>query len=237
MKERPILFSAEMVRAILGGRKTQTRRVVSPPPPKDWSPMPKLESNTGRQCDAEHCGAWSHEGDADTDIRHCPYGTPGDRLWVRETFVVESNFNLDSEANYPPPFNDGRPIKRESDPEWGNYWKQCHYRATDELPDLIDPNTDKQCGWKPSLYMPRWASRLTLEIVKVRVERVQDISGRDVWAEGVDNGASNPAMGVRWENMQRMTFEKLWDSINAKRGFGWNTNPWVWVIEFRRIAQ
>ena len=84
--------------------------------------------------------------------------------------------------------------------------------------------------------MPRWASRITLEIVNVRVKRLQDISGRDVLAEGIDNGASNPAMGVRWENMQRMAFEKVWNSsINAKRGYGWNSNPYVWVIEFRKV--
>jgi hypothetical protein len=80
--------------------------------------------------------------------------------------------------------------------------------------------------------MPRWASRLALQITGIRAERVQDISGRDVLAEGVDNGKSNPTMGQRWENMQKMAYAELWDAINAKRGHFWASNPWVWVIEF-----
>lgn len=88
-----------------------------------------------------------------------------------------------------------------------------------------------------SRYCPRWASRTTLEVLSVRVERVQDITGRGVLAEGVDNGRSNPSMGARWENQQRMAFAALWDELNAARGHGWESNPWVWVIAFKRIEE
>lgn len=115
----------------------------------------------------------------------CPYGAVGDRLWMRESFVIESNFNLDSEKYYPPPFDDGRPIKRIEDDEYGTYWQQCHYSATDKLPELVNQNTGERCKWKPAIYMPRWASRITLEIVNVRVEQVQDISEEDARAEGI----------------------------------------------------
>ena len=96
-------------------------------------------------------------------------------------------------------------------------------------------NENGRSDWHPSIHMPRWASRITLEITDVRVQRVQEIGGADVLAEGVDNGSSNPTMGVRWENMQRMAFEKLWDSINAKRGFSWESNPRVCAVTFRRL--
>lgn len=96
-----------------------------------------------------------------------------------------------------------------------------------------DPNTT--CSRKcTGIHMPRWASRITLEVTGVRVERLQNISGRDVLAEGVDNGKSNPTMGMRWENMQLMAFEGLWVSINGAQS--WEDSPWVWVVEFRRAA-
>lgn len=102
---------------------------------------------------------------------------------------------------------------------------------------------DRECpkapltgAWKSPRFMPRWASRITLRVLDVRVERVQEITGRDVLAEGVDNGKSNPAQGERWENMQRMAFEELWESINGKRA-PWSSNPWTWVIQFERKAE
>lgn len=216
MTEHPILFSGEMVRAILDGRKTQTRRV----------------------CVHLYDGAWCLDPDDDDEdkqklIEACPYGVAGNRLWVRETFAVESNFNLDSEERYPPPFSDGRPIRRVEDDEFGQYWEQCHYRATDPPPYLVDTNTNDECGWKPSIHMPRWASRITLEIVNVRVEHVQEITGHDVIAEGVEFPDSETAEDApkRWDN-----FKNLWNSINEKRGYGWDKNQWVWVIEFKKVT-
>jgi len=136
----------------------------------------------------------------------CPHGIVGDRLWVRETWMPETEQGI---------------------PTGGTI-----YRAS---PNSPEPDGDVPLRWRPSIFMPRWASRITLEITGIRVERLQEITGRDVLAEGVDNGKSNPTMGVRWENMQRMAFEQVWNAINAKRGYGWAVNPWVWVIAFRRV--
>lgn len=237
--ERPILFSSEMVRAILRveNPKTQTRRVAkdqgagvqyqyvenNPTFPETWKGK-KAEPYTGWVVKYPDLALWLP--------RKCPYGKAGDRLWVRETFVVESNRHLDSEENYPPPFSDGRPIKRVDDVDYGCYWEQCHYCATDPKPDLVNQNTDEECGWSPSIHMPRWASRINLEAVSVRVERIQGIRTRDIIAEGVCEDESYLGSANRF----RHPFIALWDSINEQRGFGWDKNPWVWCVEFKRIG-
>jgi hypothetical protein len=192
MKERPILFSAEMVRAILDGRKTQTRRVAK----LNASGRVKLPGSPSNW----HC----EDPDA---VLACPYGQPGDRLWVRETFRVIDGQTQPRIA-----------IDYRADPE--DKW--C--RIGDFLCD------GKK--WTPSIYMPRLASRILLEITNVRVERVQEISDKDCLAEGI----ADLAIPLRPDlTMYRSSYADLWDSINAKRGFGWDANPWVWVIEFRRI--
>lgn len=175
MKERPILFSGPMVRAILDGRKTMTRRVIKN--------VPEILM-TGKAI-PELMGAYKKAW-----VTTCPYGQPGDRLWVREKWAC-----LD-------------PTKR----------TRVLY-AVDRGP--------KDYLWHSPIFMPRWASRLTREITAVRVERVQDITEEDAWAEGFndDDGYSSA----------RMWFMNIWDSINAKRGYGWDANPWVWVISFKRI--
>lgn len=176
MKERPILFSGEMVRAILEGRKTMTRRVIKP-----FVPI----------------------------IDFCPYGKTSDRLWVRETFAHVSSWSH---------YNRLAPNSK---------WL---YRADKEWP---------VSRWKPSIFMPRLASRITLEITGVRVEQVRDISENDASAEGLQDWYPDPQKpnpypnGGPYTNIQR--FAALWDSINKKRGYGWDSNPWVWVIEFKRI--
>ena len=207
MKEHPILFSAPMVRAILTGQKTQTRRVVKPQPayvcsdwtfdaePGDvvmyhWWPY-RLRESRGRNKRAA--------GEL-TPVRiKCPYGQPGDMLWVRETWRL-----WDSKAD-----SVIKGCLKEYDLD---YLKTCYveYRAT----------TDHDEGpWRPSIYLPRWASRLILHVKDVRVERLQDISYEDAQAEGVDPSR----------------FAELWNTINAKRGFGWENNPWVWVVTFKNL--
>ena len=191
-RTRPIVFSAPMVRAILEGRKTQTRRVVSPQPPPDavWG------ENQAQQIDR-----------FGRVVFPCyPHGQPGDRLWVRETWAT-----TEQSGDHP---NDAYVVYRATDPDW---------------------ETMEGWRWRPPIFMARSASRITLELTGVRVERVQDITTADVTVEGVDNGNSNPAMGKRWENMQRMAFESLWDSLNAKRGHPWASNPWCWVLNFKVI--
>jgi hypothetical protein len=226
MKERPILFSGEMVRAILDGRKPQTRRVIKPPPEHradGWHVATNPKSGYG-----------SEKVMRDFLPIYCPYGQPGDKLWVRETFVVESSFNSASAEDYPPPFKDGRPIKWTNDDEYGEYWEQCHYRATDLEPELHYGLDEPGCKWRPSIFMPRWASRITLEVTGVRVERVQDISEGDAQSEGVPVGALDT--GVTYVDSYVESFMRLWDCINGKRpGCAWEDNPWVWVVEFQKV--
>lgn len=236
-KERPILFSGPMVRAILEGHKTQTRRVIKNMPKR---PYPIGIAGSIFQFDEKlnSWQWWAHERDAfwrpRGDAIKCPYGQPGDRLWIRETFTIETNFNLDP---CDPPFKDERPVKWTESEDWGRYWEQCHYRATEPEHQLVHEDDCRKCeddgycnSWSPSIHMPRWASRITLEITNVRVERIQDINELDTLAEGIHVQCSDEDMSEQLE-----AFEDLWDSINAKRGFGWDKNPWVWVIEFRRL--
>ena len=145
----------------------------------------------------------------------CPYGVPGDRLWVRETHHIDY---------YP-----AGTLNAHGNPG------VIHYRADT---DIISQSWDGQ--WRPSIYMPRWASRITLEVVSVRVERVQDITPSDCIAEGVEVIANE--WGTPWYKgpqgewkSSREAFSAFWNSINAKRGFPWSSNPWVWVVEFRQV--
>ena len=187
MKDRPILFNAEMVRAVLDGRKSQTRRVIKPQPPPNHG---------------YHCGP----APGGINPPRCPYGVPGDRLWVRETWALGGDY-ANAKARRVP--------TSERSPEF------IRYRASQEK----GPHTGR---WRPSIHMPRWASRITLEVVAIRVERVQDTSYADIWAEGGPASDSDIVLSAWWRH--------LWDSINAKRGYGWDVNPWVWVVEFKVIA-
>lgn len=191
MKKRPILFNGEMVRAILDGRKTQTRRVMKVPP--------KMVDGVGIVYESDKC----------------PYGQAGDRLWVRETWGT----------------NPGNEHVKPSD--FVHNGAHIYYKADD-----IKMNWQVE-RWRPSIHMPRWASRITLEVTNVRVERVQDISARDIRAEGIDLTISekNTVHAYHVKSYLQSHFRRLWDSINAKRGYSWDSNPWVWVVEFKVIDQ
>ena len=211
MKERPIRFSAPMVRAIIDGSKTQTRRVV-----KGWVP-----------CKPENDGesdVWQvYNGDTVAFTFLCPYGKPGDRLWVRETWAETDR-------------HDGTPV--------------VAYRAGGCIgvgrtqrdgPDHLirafawDDAPEGGIRWRASIHMPRWASRILLEVTDVRVERLQDISEADAQAEGVKVDGNGHAVRDDVVNVggARTAFAELWESINGPDS--WATNPWVWVVEFRRI--
>ncbi|KVL84144.1 hypothetical protein [Burkholderia stagnalis] len=227
MKERPILFSGPMVRAILEGRKTQTRRVVKLP---HTNPLGVWESTTvgghgTRLADgsaAPELPAIWHTRTGDCLV--CPHGNAGDRLWVRETHEVR---RIGTET-----FDGGRPTRR---------YAGITYQADGGRAEVdIDLNTfqaldaKESRGWSPSIHMPRWASRITLEITGVRAERLQSISWEDAIAEGIPD----PRRAARRVDPMEgcvAQFRTLWDGLNAARGHGWDANPWVWRIEFRRI--
>lgn len=198
--EHPMLFSSEMVRAILEGRKTQTRRVIKP--------QPSL---------IDQVLHWNHK--AKGILRYgsleymgkelplcCPYGKVGDLLWVRETYCGE-------QTTY---------TKRHK--------MHCVAYKADE---------GYRCGelkqykgrWRPSIFMPKWAARIWLEITGIKVERVQDISRKGAEAEGCKECSD----GTGWYGAE-VQFCKLWDSLNAKRGYGWSENPFCWVLSFKRVA-
>lgn len=209
MRERPILFAGPMVRAILGGEKTVTRRVMKPQPTPSnmgghsW-PCPIHQTMLHVEQEMQNGeGIWGGLADS-----ACPHGAPGDRLWVRETFATLSAGQYE-------------PVK----PAYG-YGQEVRFAATDPLADC-DVGV-RGYPWRPSIHMPRWASRILLEITAVRVERVQDISDEQALAEGVDQtNTSIPGYA-------RQRFQDLWESINGAGS--WDANPWVWVVEFKRIT-
>lgn len=214
MKRYPGTFSDAMIRAILAGKKTQDRRVIKPQPQKNDAPARPYNTPEGKW-------AWVLEtGMGVSGTFTSPFGRPGDRFWVPECFEIGH------ESGHGNAYTLLRPSgASECD-------GKVFYRADDAVPS---PPT-----WRTSSHMPRWASRIVVEVTGVRVERVQEISTGDITAEGVDNGKSNPTMGRRHDAMQRRALQDLWDLLNAKRGFGWNENPWVWVPTFtmaRRIRR
>ncbi|WP_320744508.1 hypothetical protein [Enterobacter sp. 276E10] len=203
MKERGMIFNGEMVRAILDGRKTQTRR------PLKWKQTRFTE--IGEREDGSRW-PWSEDAERVCDFWHpCPFGAVGDRIWVRETWAEAGAGAPDLKlyrANYP----DHVPT---------------HYENVPKAEDV---------RWTPSIHMPRWASRLTLEITGVRVERLRSISQADAIAEGAP--PSHPSIDAvsrdyGYPDFSRSWYGQTWQSIYGEES--WNANPWVWVIEFKRV--
>lgn len=200
VKERPILFSGPMVRAILEGRKTQTRRVVKPQPgeglkPSGWVMSSTFKPNVG-------AFAWLDQFPLSTKQHHvhCPYGKPGERLWVKETHL---------------PKRSGTIYRADFD--------ECEAAGIGGM----------YGGWKPSIFCRRKDSRILLEVVSVRVERLQEISEADAMAEGCDGKCP-----VGYEPVHRAApcayhYAQVWESIHGAGS--WEKNPWVWVVEFRRV--
>ncbi len=212
MSEKPILFSAPMVRALLAGTKTQTRRVVKPQFAKEAAPveMPATDP-IGGWVVGGHSGIWWCDAAANPDeAMRCPYGQPGDRLWVREAFAGSIAYE-----------RHGYPLK-----EWGN---KIWYIADGE------PRSGQWTLPRPSIHMPRALSRITLEVTGVRVERLQDISEADAQAEGAPSAdlASGRECIFPHQGTYRWGFRLLWEQINGPGS--WGANPWVWVVEFRRL--
>ncbi|ERU73799.1 hypothetical protein OFL75_11105 [Pseudomonas aeruginosa] len=229
MKERPILFTGPMVLALLEGRKTATRRIAKPVKHPDLGNIYAP-------------GALVLEREPQHVIdRACPYGQPGDRLWVRETWTDVNlcgapalAYRADEDIRdlmEEPGFLDDRGAFNYDDPRVKPYPFACWYADLD------------QARWRPSIHMPRWASRILLEITAVRVERLQDISDDQAEAEGVERPENITNVDV-WDgaerelfnamNQPRARFRRLWSNINGSES--WDSNPWVWCIEFKRVT-
>lgn len=220
MKERPILFSGPMVNAIRDGRKTQTRRKVK---------LPIKDPLTG--CDVAGCEANSllRQGD-----KLCPYGQPGDRMWCKETWATSQA------CDERPPRNMEKPGMGYGWPVWYAADGAVNTRGRDGLSG--GPGFTTKGKQRPSLFMPRWASRILLEITAVRVERLQDISEKDAKAEGcyptnraegtLFAGSTHPIKGTpKVFPCAKAAYRDLWESINGPGS--WEVNPWVWAIEFK----
>lgn len=243
MRERPILFSGPMVRALLAGTKTQTRRAIRLTEQQQaWLRDPSLYLQTmyGTSPPPNPVkfgtpGLWRIVGpdypDCEDDNVWCPYGAPGDRLWVRETArcVAQSE---------QPPLNRGRididykaggGTSREYSLESPYHW----------FPSM-DRNVDGTPRWQPAIHMPRWASRITLEITGVRVERLQAISEADAIAEGVEQVSTGQYRDYLntdiplFLDSPKASYASLWESINGAGS--WDANPWVWVVSFSRVT-
>lgn len=216
MKQRPILFSAPMVQAILAGRKTQTRRIVKP--------QPTLITDAGKHSQYNYRGGiYSLNMYRNSKIiEKCPHGQVGDQLWVKETWkpriahscALDTCDCSDVEVEY---IADNKTIfySDNIDSEW------------------LMPKAAQNGKNVSSLFMPRWASRILLEITDIRIERLQDISEADAQAEGCDNSKSESAIEVGWYEKPRRAFERLWESINGTDS--WAANSWVWVVEFKVV--
>lgn len=215
-RERPILFSGDMVRAILDGRKTQTRRVVLP------QPLPRLvlQAMFGQSPDGVAFGTpgvWRQVGpdypDDASDDRRCPFGVVGDRLYVLEAWRHRGVTGWSAAHG-------------EQDAEW------IEYRA--------DTDGDTVGAWRPSIHMRREASRITLEVTGVRVERIHDITEADAVAEGAADRVGGAMIKSEEFCMTApfavYSFAGGWDRLNGARGYGWRANPWVWVVDFKRIV-
>lgn len=213
MKERPIIFNDEMVRAILDGRKTQTRRIVNGVPSSHdfhgW-----VLSSARAKDEGKACWAIGKSPLLNKPIRvRCPFGAIGDRLWVREAYQGPL-FDYEQMEAY---LEDNSKFEKQ---------EYCEYRADGgSRPEYYDGDDNLRHGWRPSIHMPRWASRITLEITDVRVERLKSISEADARAEGVV-AASGPFEA-------QLAFYELWRSIYGWES--WDSNPWVWVIAFKRV--
>jgi hypothetical protein len=256
MKERPILFNAPMVRALLDGSKTQTRLAIKrqPEPPRAIYSSPGADTKITPslvRCENGMGVAWRFEMSKITSDKGstmkvsvmdhepvrmvCPYGNPGDRLWVREAFAIETTQDYEGDPGIEPALG---PVKWEDD---DGYRLIPRYRASEPGTMLmIAPSEKDEIGmrWKPSIHMPRWASRILLEITDVRVERLQDISETDALAEGIvrqrDDGFGLTDTTHYHSADPRMSYWSLWEAINGPGSV--ESNPWVWAVSFKRVT-
>lgn len=230
-KDIPMIFNDQMVRAILDGRKTQTRRIMKFQPENAELGLRRItDSSVAKEVGmyfwslSDACGVKQR-----SKVFSCPFGEVGDRIWVRETFQGPL-FDYDQKDEY------SKDSSKFEKPEY------CVYRADGKpAPEFLDADDNLRCRWRPSIHMPRWASRIVLEITDVRVERLASISQEDAAREGL---IKLPASGRYCLNQgdqyfggashdAREVFSWLWESIYGEDS--WKANPWVWVVEFKRV--
>lgn len=248
-KERPIIFSGPMVRAILDGRKTQTRRIIKQVPtythlewnegPKKGQPRRIMDWGLSGVYEEDPGKFWldvqTHVDDNTHEEIKCPYGTVGDRLWVRETYCQKAE--------------DGYPVYNAD----GNLDPSCYHYAADGYYVMkcdgdggmeFTKSGREASPWKSPIFMPRHASRITLEVVSVRVERLQEITEDDVAKEGFIEWSDPPRVTSKhygltnadvWETSPKSAFARVWREINGP--LSWDCNPWVWRVEFKRVQQ
>ncbi|MNZ18479.1 hypothetical protein D3C78_354920 [compost metagenome] len=233
MKERPILFSGPMVRAILEGRKTVTRRTVKgnqipeenaseSDPVLRWTAVAQNDSRYGFIVNGSTATECAQEL---AKFGRCPYGQPGDRLWVREAFLPDPDADHRSWANWTETYVS---------------WSGCGSRIDGVPPALRKPEhciyregwSGGELAWRPSIHMPRWASRILLEITAVRIERLTDISYEQARAEGYPADREAETGGSDLDAW--LWFRSLWKEINGPTSF--DANPWVWVVEFKMVT-
>ena len=219
--EHPIIFTGWSVPRILNRQKTQTRRVIKPQPNKeiqDWA----LDAGSWRRED----GTWRFYDDLENHFpwypaRRCPYGVPGDLLWVRETHYRFGHWNKNG-------------ISKTGRQKWRFKATTTEPHFADDPPDDVKPYAYRAEAWykRPSIFLPKKYARIWLRAKSVRVERVQEIGMRGCIAEGVDASVEGHVLSAP---QLRGRFRALWDSINAKRGYGWGVNPGVWATEFELL--
>jgi hypothetical protein len=228
MEEKPILSSALMVQGIIEGRTTQTRRVIKHKypfhnAPTSWRPY---------DCEIDGSSAYvkmKFGFESEDEFVRCPYPKPGGCLWVRETWAELGWWDGDV------------PVHTIEDPNGLErhiiYYEECpgfEWRDDDGFQLLRKDGSEASC-WKPSIFMPRWASRITLRIFEIRVERLQDITEEDAISEGSQIPCDQLPKSCQQGTMtERTQFSRIWDSINGKT-YPWASNPWVWVIKFIRV--
>lgn len=220
MKTRPILMNTFSVRAIKDARKKQTRRVIKPQPRGQLIPWFLNKPFDNRWIDET---LTEGELQAGQDyVWHCPYGIVGDHLWVRETWAVWQSVLDEVKAGYMATQEALEHVLYKADFD-DKEWKELH--------------EDHEWTFKPSIFMPRWAGRITLEIKSERAEEIQSISQEDIFAEGINELEPSTR---RWcpllPDVAKEKFIQLWDSINAKKGHDFASNRWVWMVEFKRIG-
>lgn len=191
-----------MVKAILAGRKSMTRRVIKPQPKEQLKCVIQYETK-GRSCWMEE-----NEDQLSKDFKFHKFYEVGDILWVRETFCYD---------------------------DFDNGGETIYFKADYTEKEVKELFTDLDMKWKPSIFMPRYAARLFLKVTNIRVERLQDITEADAISEGIGMPLFRTDEVEDYGYVE--CFQRLWDFLNVKRGYGWDMNPWVWVVEFERVEK